>query len=73
MTACSVIPSGLLELGHFAQIVDRRRWSSVGINRTIISLEKLAMMYLPKPIKKGLGGATPWDHSYLTANAKLCK
>ena len=63
---------GLSELGAFAQAVDHNRWASVGINRKIISLEKLVRMYLSKPIKKGLATETPWDKSYLSFVAKIC-
>lgn len=72
VTCFSVIPKGLVELGEFAQSVDQNRWSSVGISRKVIALEKLAQMYLPKPLKKGMGAFSAWDHSYLTAAAKLC-
>ena len=68
----SVHTAGLLELGAFAQAVDHDRWSSVGINRKMISLEKLVNMYLPKPIKKGLAITTTWDIGFLTSEAKLC-
>ena len=72
MTCFSLIPRGLLELGELAQAVHKTRWSSVGITRKIIALEKLAQMYLPKPLKKGMGAFSPWEHSYLTSKAKLC-
>ena len=68
----SVYTTGLSELGAFAQAVDHDRWSSVGINRKIISLEKLVNMYLPKPIKKGLATTITWDVGFLTSEAKLC-
>ncbi len=64
--------AGLSELGAFAQAVDDNRWSSIGINRKIISLERLVHMYLSKPLKKGLATTTTWDIGFLTSEAKLC-
>jgi len=68
----SVYTTGLSELGAFAQAVDHTRWSSIGINRNIISLERLVHMYLSKPLKKGLATTATWDIGFLTSEAKIC-
>jgi hypothetical protein len=63
---------GLSELGAFAQAVDHERWSSIGINRKLISLEKLVSMYLTKPLKKGVATSLNWEEEHLSAVAKQC-
>ena len=63
-------PAGLLELGRFAHLVDPRRLLSLGVTRKIISLDKLARVYLEKPLEKELA-LTNWG-GYLTPQQKLC-
>lgn len=66
-----IYPAGLLELGRYASALDSSSWSRLGVRRTIISLEKLAGMYLKQPLQKGMA-MTNWANSQLSYLQKLC-
>ena len=70
-SAHSVLPAGLLELGKLAQQLDPR-WASIGVTRSIISLQQLVKMYLDKPLKKGLAFSTNWENRDLNPVERLC-
>lgn len=70
-TAHSVFSAGLLELGRLAQQLDPR-WASIGVTRSIISLQQLVKMYLDKPLKKGLAFSTNWENRDLNPVERLC-
>jgi ribonuclease D len=49
---------GILELSHFARLMDRPVW---GMENRLISLAKLAQHYLSKPLRKGDVRCSKWD------------